>query len=296
MQVLHSREIASIVQDEFSGGTIPVIPDFAVTVTDVETPGALPVIQAILSRVFPRDHVVLIQALDDPALPYELAELMSIQLDPNETTHLFVPPLAKLAASRSPHTLQHIVARLRDEAGCPWDRQQSHATLRDAVLDEAYEVLDAIDAGDWENLAEELGDLFLLVAMHSQIAEESGEFTLEDVYEHINTKIVRRHPHVFGDVEANDPDAVVKTWNEVKEHEKAAKPPNRAEEVDGQPRTMPALVRAARVLKKHPLPDGTVNGDPGDAMLRIVSDLVRSGKDPEVVLRDALIRHVERNS
>jgi tetrapyrrole methylase family protein/MazG family protein len=164
--------------------------------------------------------------------------------------------------------------------------------MRDAVINEAYEVLDAIDDRDWDNLAEELGDLFLLIAMHAQIAEENGYFALEDVFEHINRKVVRRHPHVFGDVEANDPDAVVRTWNDVKAQEKAAKPPKRAKDADGQPRSMPVLTRAARVMKKRPLTGNGSSDDPGDAMLRIVSDLVESGQDPERVLRDALNRHL----
>jgi tetrapyrrole methylase family protein/MazG family protein len=291
MQILHGRELAMYVQDEFSGGAIPVIPDFAVTITDVESPGATDSAFAILSRVFPLEHPVILQSEAIPATGCTLAELTSLILDSDDPTNLFVPPLTKLGATRSPHTLQYIVSRLRAEDGCPWDREQNHATLRDAVINEAYEVLDAIDAADWENLAEELGDLFLLVAMHAQIAEEAGEFTLEDVYDGINTKIIRRHPHVFGDAAADTPEAVLKNWNEIKAQEKAAKPPRQEKAADGQPRSMPALTRAARVLKKHPVGNDTGTDEAGDAMLRLISDMVQANQDPETVLRDALARH-----
>jgi tetrapyrrole methylase family protein/MazG family protein len=292
MQILHGKAIAPYVQDAFSGGAITVIPDIAVTVTHIETPGAMESAFGILSRVYPPAHPVLLLPTGGEAMPLQLQAMAEVILDDAVETTLLVPPLDKMLSLRSPHTLQYLVARLRDEDGCPWDREQTNASMRDAVINEAYEVADAIDDADWENLAEELGDLFLLVAMHSQIAEEAGSFTLEDVYEHTTTKIVRRHPHVFGDVEANDPDAVVQTWNEVKAREKAAKPPKREKDADGQPRSMPALTRAARALKKRPLPEGGTIDDPGDAMLRIVSDLVRAGQDPERVLRAALNRHL----
>jgi tetrapyrrole methylase family protein/MazG family protein len=292
MQILHGEAIAPFVQDAFTGGAITVIPDIAVTVTHIEAPGAIESAFGILCRVYPLTHPVLLLPNEGEAVPIPLQSLPDAILDESVETTLLVPPLDKMLAHRSPHTLQYLVARLRDDDGCPWDREQTNASMRDAVINEAYEVADAIDDEDWENLAEELGDLFLLVAMHSQMAEEAGAFTLEDVYEHITTKIVRRHPHVFGDVEADDPDAVVQTWNEVKAREKAARPPKREKDADGQPRSMPALTRAARALKKRPLAEGGTIDTPGDAMLRIVSDLVQAGQDPERVLRDALNRHL----
>jgi tetrapyrrole methylase family protein/MazG family protein len=293
MQILHGEAIAPFIQDEFAGGAISVIPDIAVTVTDLESPGASEAAYGILSRVYPAEHPVLLVLPENVGTRLvPLAELAGIELDSDIPVTLLVPPIDKMEAFRSPHTLQYLVGRLRDEDGCPWDREQTNASMRDAVINEAYEVLDAIDDQDWDNLAEELGDLFLLIAMHSQIAEEKGYFALEDVFEYINRKIVRRHPHVFGDVEANDPDAVVQTWNDVKAQEKAEKPPKRAKDADGQPRSMPVLTRAARALKKQPLTGSDSSDDPGNAMLRIVSDLVESGQDPERVLRDALNRHL----
>ena len=125
--------------------------------------------------------------------------------------------MASLEAVRSPESLIRTVARLRAPGGCPWDREQTPGSLRNAVLEEAYEVVDAIDAGDNGGLAEELGDLLLLVAMQAQIAEENGAFRVEDVFEGINRKLIRRHPHVFGSISATTPDAVIATWEGVKE-------------------------------------------------------------------------------
>src|SRR5699024_707393 len=118
---------------------------------------------------------------------------------------------------------------------------------------EVYEVIDAIDTDDDANLTEELGDLLLLIMMHSQIAEERGAFTLEDVYHGIATKIVRRHPHVFGDDAAGNADEVVGLWQQIKQQEKAESPGKPEKAPDGQPHSMPALERASRVLKKHPI-------------------------------------------
>ena len=293
MQILHGEEIAIFEHDEFSGGGINILPDIALTVTGAELPGTLEAVTPFLARFYPPGHTVLLQPEGQPAQIYSLAELPLASPDPGVPANLVVPPLPKLDAARSPFTLQYIVARLRDENGCPWDREQSHATLRDSILNEAYEVTDAIDNEDWENLAEELGDLFLLVAMHAQIAEEAGEFTLEDVYEGITTKIIRRHPHVFGDVEADDAEKVLANWNEIKKQEKAGKPPKREKAKDGLPRSMPALTRAARILKERPFAAKPGQTGPGDDLLALISAMVHDGHDPETVLQQALDRHLD---
>ena len=125
-------------------------------------------------------------------------------------TSVVVPPLDWQSNTRSPHELFRIVAKLRDENGCPWDREQTHASIRGAVIEEAFEVVDAIDTGDMTGLAEELGDLLIQVALHAQMANEAGDFDASDVFDAISSKLIRRHPHVFGDAVANDPDAVIK--------------------------------------------------------------------------------------
>lgn len=116
---------------------------------------------------------------------------------------------------------------LRSENGCPWDREQTHETLKSACIEEAAEVICGInifnETGNADNLCEELGDLLLQIVMHAQIAEEEGLFTLEDVARTINEKMIRRHPHVFGGEIAEDADAVLKRWEEIKKEEKAGK-------------------------------------------------------------------------
>ncbi len=136
-----------------------------------------------------------------------------------------------------------IMHRLRKE--CPWDRSQDHDTLRSYLLEEAYEVLHALDERQYDALRDELGDLMLQIVFHAEIAEEAGRFAIEDVLRGINEKLVRRHPHVFGDKEAETPADVVRRWERIKTGEE-----KRASSLDGVPAALPALVRAARVLSK----------------------------------------------
>lgn len=112
------------------------------------------------------------------------------------------------------------IAALRGEGGCPWDIEQTHESLKKCLIDESQEVLDAIDARDDENLCEELGDVLLQVVMHAQIAAEEGRFTIEDVVRGVNEKMIRRHPHVFGDVKVDSLEDQLKLWEEIKKQEK----------------------------------------------------------------------------
>lgn len=122
--------------------------------------------------------------------------------------------------------LQHLVQtiwRLRQPDGCPWDREQTHRSIGKNMIEEAYEALDCIEADDVAHLREELGDVLMQVVLHAQIAADAGEFTLADVARDIDAKLIRRHPHVFGDADADNSDEVLKIWDEVKLAEKAAK-------------------------------------------------------------------------
>jgi len=149
-------------------------------------------------------------------------------------------------------------ARLRAPDGCPWDREQTHTTLRTYLIEEAYEVLDALESGDDEKFAEEMGDLLLQVVFHSQIAAEAGRFTVSDVIRGVHEKMVRRHPHVFGDQRAKDADEVLKTWHQIKAQERRGKAvetgPSKDEAVesalDGVPRALPATLEALQLTKK----------------------------------------------
>ncbi len=130
--------------------------------------------------------------------------------------------------------------------------------------------------------------------MHAQIAEEAGTFTLEDVYDTVSRKIIRRHPHVFGDMSAEDAGDVIGLWQQVKAQEKADQPAKPEKAADGQPHSMPALTRATRVLKEHPLAQDlppSTSEERSQALLAAVADLVAHGEDPETVLRQALVNH-----
>jgi len=146
--------------------------------------------------------------------------------------------------------LVDIMAKLRAPGGCPWDREQTHASLRPYLLEEAYEVLDAIDHDDADGLRDELGDLLLQVVFHSELAGETGAFTIADVASAISSKLVRRHPHVFGDVAVRDAGDVMRNWRDIKAAERAAKHGDAgrpAGVLDGVPRTLPALARAQKI-------------------------------------------------
>ncbi|MDP6037576.1 MAG: nucleoside triphosphate pyrophosphohydrolase, partial [Candidatus Latescibacteria bacterium] len=140
-----------------------------------------------------------------------------------------------------------IMARLRSPSGCPWDKEQTHQSLKPYLVEETYEVLDAIDQNNDDEIVEELGDLLLQVVFHSQIANEEKRFTIDDVAATISDKLIRRHPHVFGNVQADTPDEVVKNWEIIKAGEK---PGPKASLLDGIPRHLPALFRAQRLQEK----------------------------------------------
>jgi len=154
------------------------------------------------------------------------------------------PAFAKLAA---------VMARLRAPGGCPWDREQTHSTLRTYLIEEAYEVLDALDSRDDSKFAEELGDLLLQVLFHAQIAAESRRFSINDVIREIHDKMIRRHPHVFGNVKAKTSAQVLRNWELLKKQER--QPARRSDSeggsiLDGVPHTIPALLEAFQLTRK----------------------------------------------
>ena len=147
--------------------------------------------------------------------------------------------------------LRDIVAKLRAPDGCPWDREQTHASLRAGAIEEVYEMVEAIDAGDDPHFKEDLGDLLLQVMMHAQIAGEEGRFDLEGVAAEVSEKLVRRHPHVFGENRLGDSDAVLKQWDEIKKAERESKgAPADASALEGVSAALPALMRAEKMQKR----------------------------------------------
>jgi tetrapyrrole methylase family protein/MazG family protein len=164
-------------------------------------------------------------------------------------TDWLVPPLPPIDNLASPHGMAAISARLRAPDGCPWDRRQTHASLRPFVLEEAYETVDAIERGSAADLAEELGDLFLQIILHAQLAAEEGSFDLTDVYRTLGAKIVRRHPHVFGDVEVSGAEEVLRNWEAIKASERsdAGRQPS---PFAGIARALPALAASREIQER----------------------------------------------
>jgi MazG family protein len=142
-------------------------------------------------------------------------------------------------------------ARLRGPKGCPWDREQTHRSLRKFLIEEAYEVLDAMDSGNPEEFASELGDLLLQVTFHAILAEEAGRFTISEVIESVHAKMVRRHPHVFGDVTAKTSAAVLKNWEQIKRDERTEKGKSRDDSpLASVPRSLPAVLEAYQLTRR----------------------------------------------
>lgn len=163
-------------------------------------------------------------------------------------TSLYLPAMDKLTSFEA---FQDIIAHLRSEEGCPWDRKQTHQSLRPYLIEEAYEVLEAIDHDDADALYEELGDLLLQIVLHTQIAIDDGEFYMTDIMRHINEKMIRRHPHVWGEVDVNDdPTQVTANWEEIKKAEKAGTDAGRNSILDGIPKGAPSLFVAHQYARK----------------------------------------------
>jgi uncharacterized protein YabN with tetrapyrrole methylase and pyrophosphatase domain len=167
--------------------------------------------------------------------------------------------------------LLNVMARLRSPTGCPWDREQDHMTLRYHAVEEVYELMDAIEAGDDHELAEELGDLLLQVVFHCQLARERDAFDFDTVARRITEKLIRRHPHVFGDVKVKNVDEVWANWEQIKKAEKHGTKHARPSALDGIPRHLPALLRAQKLVKKARkaklLPESKTKRGPSKAAL-----------------------------
>ena len=157
--------------------------------------------------------------------------------------------IMETAGTHSVERLRSIMAQLRSPEGCPWDQKQTLKTLKPYLLEEAYEVLEAIDSGDAEAHCEELGDLLLQIVFQSQLCSEEGSFNLDDVAHVISEKLVRRHPHVFGDVDVADADEVLKNWDEIKRQEKGGAD-SKQSVLAGVPHSLPALAAAQEIQKR----------------------------------------------
>lgn len=205
-------------------------------------------VKLTLLNAYPEDHqVVLVHAAG--TAQQELRRLPLVELDRqrdiDHLTSLYVPPRAQPS---SLETFQDTVARLRAPDGCPWDREQTHETLRETLLEETYEVLEALDADDLAELRVELGDLLMQICMHAQIATEESAFTIYDVIAGIDEKIKRRHPHVFGEVSVSDSQEVLRNWEQIKRAERGESDSRSL--LAGVPGGLPALSQANAYQKR----------------------------------------------
>src|SRR5512141_1456360 len=225
-------------------------------------------------------------------------------------------------AQEAVERLLSIMERLRGPGGCPWDREQTLKTLRPYVLEETYEVLEAIDAGDPREHCEELGDLLLQIVFQAQLTQEAGQFSFADVAQAISDKLVSRHPHVFGDSDVKDAEGVLKQWAALKREEKKAKGGGKSV-LEGVPREMPALARADRLTEKasrigfdwpdpagarakideelRELDEALASGDRaamehelGDALFALANLARKLSIAPEEALRGTIRRFIER--
>jgi len=211
----------------------------------------------MLRALYPADHPVHRLGGDDQ--PMTVSQVTDDELAAG--TH-FLPALDALHNLASPYALPWLVARLRAPDGCPWDREQDHLSLRKFLLEETYEVYDALEQGSTPSLAEELGDLLLQIVLHAQYAAEDGVFDMSDVQREVVSKIVRRHPHVFGDTVANSAAEVIRNWEQIKAGERAARSNGGAESVPkedrpgmpaafaGLSRSLPALAYAQEMQER----------------------------------------------
>ncbi|MBR3297778.1 MAG: nucleoside triphosphate pyrophosphohydrolase [Clostridia bacterium] len=212
-------------------------------------------VKLMLSEYFPDDHALYLANMN-AAGEYEVKMLPVYMLDHAENAALYgaatviiVPPCELTRRSRHGlEALMEVMHRLRAPGGCPWDAEQTHSSLRSSLIEESYEVLDAIDREDMTALEEELGDLLLQVVFHAVIEEERSEFTMRDVVTGIVNKLIYRHPHVFGDVSVGSSDEVLTNWENLKQKEKHQS--TVADAMRAVPASFPALMRSYKVQKK----------------------------------------------
>jgi MazG family protein len=276
----------------------------------------------LLRRLYPADHRA-VRLSDDAEMP--LSDVSSSGLA--ESAH-YLAPVAPIRNAASLSGLPWLVARLRGPGGCPWDAEQDHLTLRPFLLEEAYEVYDALEQGSTPDLAEELGDLLLQIVLHAQYGAEAGVFDLADVERSVFQKIVRRHPHVFGDTVANTADEVIRNWEQIKAGERAASGGTSRKTADpqmpaafaGLSRSLPALAyasemqgRAASLGYDWPDLEGVIDKiaeeasellaaiepahvteEYGDLLFVVVNLGRKMGVDPEGALRSASRKFASR--
>lgn len=299
---------------------LPTPPNVDTLILGIDSQESAVQVTNVLFSVFADSHTVWVVGSGEKK-DLHLADFAEVETYP---ISLFVPALGE---GTSFEAFAEIVAHLRAPDGCPWDKEQTHQTLRKHLLEESYEALSAIDAGDVQGMREEFGDLLLQIILNAQIASESKDFNMTDVVKYIYDKIVRRHPHVFGDVKLDGVDDVLQNWEKLKEKERSSKKDNKGI-LDGVPAALPALnqaqeyqERAARIGFDWPEIEGVldkireeieeiktaqnpeqVKGELGDLFFVLVNLARWRDVDAESALREANLKfkrrfaHVERRA
>jgi tetrapyrrole methylase family protein/MazG family protein len=229
----------------------PINPDYAALLGQVYNRAVASDLKLTLMNQYPDEFTVyLVHGVGTSQEQMEKVPLFEIDRSPHiqHLTSLYLPALGNMSSFEQ---FQEIIAHLRAPEGCPWDRKQTHLSLRKYLLEEAHEVLEAIDAEDVDALREELGDLLLQVVLHTQIATEEGEFRMGDVLSYLNQKMIRRHPHVWGDVTVNGAQEVVTNWEAIKRSERGEQ---RESLLDSVPKGLPALLQAHEYTAKAAKP------------------------------------------
>jgi tetrapyrrole methylase family protein / MazG family protein len=253
-QIMDATTLAALSLNEIAGKIIPTIPLLVAQVYNRRLASA---VKLALSECYPDEWPVKLVRAAGVDSSETVIEMPLYELDrgslANHLSTLYVPPLGEMEALRLPETLRYITMRLRREPdGCPWDRQQTHQSLKHYVIEETYEVVEALEENDMEKLAEELGDLLLQVYLHAEIARQDGDFSIGDVFEQVSAKLIRRHPHVFGQVEVDNAGQVVQNWEAIKRQERiaAGKDVHTESVLDGVPLATPALLVAQEYQKR----------------------------------------------
>ncbi len=299
----------------------PTPPDADTLILGIDSRELALQVKTVLLAAYPDAHKVFVVDGDNKK-EERLGDFAESDFLPS--TRLYIPSQGE---GTSIESFAEIVAHLRAPDGCPWDREQTHQTLRKHLLEESYEALSAMDADDKDGMREEFGDLLLQILLNAQIASETNDFTLTDIVKHIYDKIVRRHPHVFGDVELDGVNGVLANWEKLKEKERGGKKEDKGI-LDGVPASLPALSqaqeyqdRAARVGFDWHEVDGVldkireeieeikkaenleqVTGELGDLFFVLVNLARWRGVDAESALREANVKfrsrfaHVERRA
>jgi tetrapyrrole methylase family protein/MazG family protein len=263
LQLVEATNLAALSVDEIAGKIIPTEP---LVVAQVYNRRLASAVKIALSECYPDEWRVKLVRAAGSDMDEAVTEMPLYELDRNHYANhlstLYVPPVDELTALRLPETLRYVTMRLRREPdGCPWDRQQTHQSLAQYAIEETYEVVEALEENDMHKLAEELGDLLLQVYLHAEIARQESNFTLGDVFEHVNAKLIRRHPHVFGNLEVSGTGQVLQNWEAIKKQERAEAGKDTQTEsiLDGVALASPALMvsqkyqeRAGKVGFEHP--------------------------------------------